>query len=76
MGHGPVKTDPAIERFNTMREQAYLNFRWTRRTIRTGILGFIVVPAAVYYIADKYEMRWDFSGRLKGEPLTIDSNKS
>jgi len=69
MGHGPVKIDPAVERFNTMREEAYLHFRWTRRTVRTALLGFVIVPAAVFYIAERYHLRWDFSGKLKGEPL-------
>ncbi|KDR73428.1 hypothetical protein GALMADRAFT_251085 [Galerina marginata CBS 339.88] len=69
MGHGPVKIDPAIERFNTMREEAYLSFRWTRRTVRTAVLGFVVFPAAVFLIASKYHLRWDYSGKLKGESL-------
>ncbi|PPQ89077.1 hypothetical protein CVT25_006449 [Psilocybe cyanescens] len=76
MGHGPLKIDPAIERFNTMREEAYLNFRWTRRTIRTGILGFIVVPVAVYYLADQYNLRYSWAGTLKGEPLSIKARAS
>ncbi|KAF8964647.1 hypothetical protein BDZ97DRAFT_875186 [Flammula alnicola] len=66
---GPVKIDPAIERFNNMREEVYLNFRWTNRTVRTALLGFVVVPAAIYYVADTYYQRWDFTGKLKGEPL-------
>ena len=50
----PVRTLPLTPR---QREDAYLNFRWTNRTVRTAVLGFIVVPAAVYYIADKYYVR-------------------
>ncbi|KAF8906059.1 hypothetical protein CPB84DRAFT_1960229 [Gymnopilus junonius] len=70
MGHGPVRIDPAIERFNNMREEAYLHFRWTPRTVRTALWGFIIVPTTIFYIAKTYNMKWDFSGRLKGEPLT------
>ncbi|PPQ66841.1 hypothetical protein CVT26_009620 [Gymnopilus dilepis] len=76
MGHGPVKTDPAIERFNTMREEAYLHFRWTRRTVRTALWGFVLVPVSLFYISKTYNMRWDFSGRRKGEPLTIGASRS
>ncbi|PPQ72492.1 hypothetical protein CVT24_003255 [Panaeolus cyanescens] len=71
MGHGPVKIDPAIERFSRMREDAYIGFRWTRRTTRTFALGFIVAPAIIYYLADTYTHKWDFRGKLKGQPLDI-----
>ncbi|KAF9451220.1 hypothetical protein P691DRAFT_757500 [Macrolepiota fuliginosa MF-IS2] len=69
MGHGSIKEDPAIERFNTMRETSYLRFKWTPATVRTALLGFIVVPSAIYYFADKYHVRWDWVGRRRGQPL-------
>jgi hypothetical protein len=69
MGHGCVKNDPAIDRFNTMRENAYLNFRWTRRTMRTAFIGFVVAPVAVYYVASAFHLRWDWAGKLKGQSL-------
>ncbi|KAJ3504868.1 hypothetical protein NLJ89_g7717 [Agrocybe chaxingu] len=71
MGHGPVKIDPAIERFNNMRESAYLNFRWTNCTVRTAVLGFIVVPAAVFYLADRYNQRFNFTATRKGQSLYV-----
>lgn len=40
------------------REDAYLKFRWTRRTTRTAILGFIVIPGAMYYLASQYNVRF------------------
>ncbi|KAL9714895.1 hypothetical protein Ac2012v2_001555 [Leucoagaricus gongylophorus] len=67
MGHGPIKEDPAVERFNTFRETAYMRFRWTTATARTAFLGFIGVPLAVYYIADKYHTRWDWVGKRRGQ---------
>ncbi|KJA27253.1 hypothetical protein HYPSUDRAFT_212884 [Hypholoma sublateritium FD-334 SS-4] len=73
MGHGPLKVDPAIERFNTMREEAYLHFRWTNRTVRTAVIGFLVVPATMYYIASTSNQRWDWTGKLKGESLNAKS---
>ncbi|KAG6853702.1 hypothetical protein C0991_002238 [Blastosporella zonata] len=71
MGEHPsqIKADPAIDRFNTMRETAYLNFRWTRRTTRTAIIGCLVVPAIAYYLSSEYTNKFDWQKR-KGEPLT------
>lgn len=40
------------------REDAYLKFRWTKRTTRTAILGFIVIPGAMYYLASQYNVRF------------------
>jgi len=52
-----------------MRENAHLNFRWTRRTIRTAFLGFVVAPVAVYYVASAFHLHWDWVGKLKGQSL-------
>ncbi|KAG5645839.1 hypothetical protein DXG03_005181 [Asterophora parasitica] len=57
-GNPLVKEDPAIERFNRMREEAYLKFRWTSKTVRTAIVGFIILPSAVYYLASEYQVRY------------------
>ncbi|KAF8061458.1 hypothetical protein FPV67DRAFT_1509065 [Lyophyllum atratum] len=67
-GNPLVKEDPAIERWNRMREDAYLHFRWTRRTVRTAVVGFVVVPGIVYYLASKYQDKFVWTQR-KGEPL-------
>ncbi|RDB23994.1 hypothetical protein Hypma_008854 [Hypsizygus marmoreus] len=63
-----VKEDPAIERFNRMREEAYLNFRWTRRTARTAVVAGIVLPGIVYYFASKYQWKFQWQKR-KGESI-------
>ncbi|EAU88126.1 hypothetical protein CC1G_03798 [Coprinopsis cinerea okayama7 len=63
--------DPAIDRFNSMRENAYLNFRWTRKTVTTAVIGFIVVPVAIYYGTVASTNRWNWNGKRKGEPLAI-----
>ncbi|TFK42870.1 hypothetical protein BDQ12DRAFT_676922 [Crucibulum laeve] len=69
MGHGPVKIDPAIERFNRMREEAYMNFKWTQRTSRTALWGFIIIPGALFYFANNYHLRWNWVGKRRGESL-------
>ncbi|KAF8327043.1 hypothetical protein F5887DRAFT_899191, partial [Amanita rubescens] len=61
--------DPAIERFNRMREEAYKNFRWTKTTVRTAMLGFVVVPGIFYYLSSAGYHRWDWIARRKGESL-------
>ncbi|OSC97661.1 hypothetical protein PYCCODRAFT_1481184 [Trametes coccinea BRFM310] len=68
-GHGYTKTDPAVERWNTMRESVYKYFRFNSRTARQSILGMIVFPAAIYAIAAHQDMRWDWKGKRKDEPL-------
>jgi len=67
-GNPLFKEDPAIERWNRMREEAYIHFRWTRKTVRTAVVGFVVVPGIVYYLASKYQYKFDWLQR-KGEPL-------
>ncbi|KAG2020648.1 hypothetical protein CC2G_005960 [Coprinopsis cinerea AmutBmut pab1-1] len=54
-----------------MRENAYLNFRWTRKTVTTAVIGFIVVPVAIYYGTVASTNRWNWNGKRKGEPLAI-----
>lgn len=39
------------------RESAYLRFRWTPTTVRATMLGFVLVPLALYYIADRHDVR-------------------
>ncbi|KAM6500753.1 hypothetical protein JOM56_003767, partial [Amanita muscaria] len=68
------KTDPAIERFNRMREEAYKNFRWTRTTVRTAVLGFIVFPGLLYGLSQVGYRRWDWIARRKGEPLRVSTH--
>ncbi|PFH47057.1 hypothetical protein AMATHDRAFT_7128 [Amanita thiersii Skay4041] len=67
--HGAVKQDPAIERFNRMREEAYKNFRWTRGTVRTALLGFVLFPGTLYYLSRMNHTRWDWVARRKNESL-------
>ncbi|TRM56617.1 hypothetical protein BD626DRAFT_518733 [Schizophyllum amplum] len=51
-GHGGVlKTDPAIERFNVLRENSHTRFRWTRHSIKTAMVGVIAVPVAIFLTA-------------------------
>ncbi|KAI0668561.1 hypothetical protein C8Q78DRAFT_1047811 [Trametes maxima] len=68
-GHGYTKTDPAVERWNTMREAVYKHFRFNARTARQSILGMVVFPAAVFAIAYNQDLKYDWTGKRKGVPL-------
>ncbi|KAH9857721.1 hypothetical protein C2E23DRAFT_720059, partial [Lenzites betulinus] len=57
--------DPAVERWNNMREAVYKNFRFNSRTARQSILGMVVFPATIFAIA--YHQDWDWRGKRKGE---------
>ncbi|KAI0781295.1 hypothetical protein BD413DRAFT_660261 [Trametes elegans] len=73
-GHGAYSfcgflptTDPAVERWNTMREAVYKNFRFNSRTARQSIVGMLVVPGAMLALA--WQQDWDWAGKRKGESL-------
>jgi hypothetical protein len=72
-GHGYVKHDPAIEKWNNMREDAYKRFRWTSRTTRVSLIGFIVIPGALFYYCNTTHLRWDWTGKQRGESLKVSS---
>ncbi|KAI0792911.1 hypothetical protein C8Q75DRAFT_587382 [Abortiporus biennis] len=68
-GHGYVKQDPAIERWNNMREDAYKHFRFTRKTSLQVFAGLVAFPLAIYFISAKTDGRWKWDGKRKGESL-------
>ncbi|KAI0956880.1 hypothetical protein AcW1_005456 [Taiwanofungus camphoratus] len=68
-GHGYTKLDPAIERWNHMRENVYKHFRFTPRTTFQSICGLVLFPGAILYLASKQDGKWSWSGKLKNESL-------
>ncbi|KLO07383.1 hypothetical protein SCHPADRAFT_836826, partial [Schizopora paradoxa] len=64
-----IQLDPAVERWNRMREDTYKNFKWNNRTARAAIIGMAIVPGVVYYIATKTDRRYSWAGTRKGEHL-------
>jgi len=68
-GHGYVKHDPAIEKWNNMREDAYQQFRFTSRNTRLALVGLLLVPGALFYFSNTTHMRWDWTAKRKGESL-------
>ncbi|KAI0710449.1 hypothetical protein C8T65DRAFT_739718 [Cerioporus squamosus] len=68
-GHGYTKIDPAVERWNTMREAVFKHFRFNSRTARQSILGMVVFPLAVFALSYNQDMKWDWTGKRKTESL-------
>jgi len=68
-GHGYTKLDPAIERWNNMRENAYKHFRFTPRTTWQSLCGLVLIPGAIFYLASNQDMKWSWSGKLKNQSL-------
>jgi hypothetical protein len=68
--HNLTKLDPAIERWNNMREDVYKHFRFTRRTSWIAFCGFVFVPSALFYIANSTDLKWRWTGKLKNESLS------
>ncbi|KAI0806998.1 hypothetical protein C8Q74DRAFT_27699 [Fomes fomentarius] len=66
-GHGYTKLDPAVERWNTMREAVYKHFRFNSRTARQSILGMVVFPVTVFALA--YNQNWEWTAKRKNESL-------
>jgi hypothetical protein len=66
---GYTKIDPAIERWNQMREGAYKHFRFTPRTTLFALWGFCIVPGTILYVSALTDSRWNLSAKLKGQSL-------
>jgi len=70
-GHGYVKHDPAIERWNLMREDVYKHFKFTPRAAVISIVGLLVFPASIYWVAANTDSRWKWGGTRKGQPFAV-----
>ncbi|CAI2176996.1 5109_t:CDS:2, partial [Funneliformis geosporum] len=57
----------AIERWYFMRTNVHTNFRWTRRTIITGIIGCIIIPVGTYALCWTDDSKWNLTGIRKGQ---------
>ncbi|KAF8321823.1 hypothetical protein DL93DRAFT_2051601, partial [Clavulina sp. PMI_390] len=61
--------DPAIERWQLMRDSQYMHFKWTPLKTRQVVNLMIVVPALCGLLAYSTDLRWDWAGKLKGQSL-------
>ncbi|KAG8941774.1 hypothetical protein FRC04_004091 [Tulasnella sp. 424] len=68
-GHGALKTDPALERWNLMRENVYMHFKFTPSVTRKVLFWAGVVPVAAFYMAANQDYKWDWAGKTKNESL-------
>jgi len=68
-GHGALRPDPALERWNTMRENVYMHFRWTPSVARKVFFWAAVVPIGAYYFSANQDYKWDWAGKTKTESI-------
>lgn len=69
-GHdGPLRTDPAIERWNSMRENVYKHFRFTPKATIQSLVGLVVIPGLIYYTCAVTDLKFSFAGKRKDESL-------
>ncbi|KAH9830927.1 uncharacterized protein C8Q71DRAFT_783783 [Rhodofomes roseus] len=68
-GHGYTKLDPAIERWNQMRETVYQRFRFTPRSTMQVLVGLVFFPGAIYWLSTNQDQKWSWSGKLKDQSL-------
>ncbi|KAG9013020.1 hypothetical protein FRB94_004413 [Tulasnella sp. JGI-2019a] len=67
--HGALKPDPALERWNLMREDVYKHFKFTPSVTRKVILWAAIVPVTAWAIASQQDYKWDWAGKGKTESL-------
>ncbi|RKP06645.1 hypothetical protein THASP1DRAFT_31549 [Thamnocephalis sphaerospora] len=68
-GSENLKTDPAFERWATMRETTDTHFRWNRRNIRLTLIFGVAVPLGVYALTSYTMGRFNFIGKRRGQSL-------
>ncbi|KAI0303376.1 hypothetical protein B0F90DRAFT_1710527 [Multifurca ochricompacta] len=68
-GHGYVNNDPAVDRWNRMREDVYKHFRFTSRASWISLTGLVLVPSALVYLSAQQDLKWKWSGKRRGESL-------
>ncbi|KAI0317769.1 hypothetical protein OF83DRAFT_1171722 [Amylostereum chailletii] len=67
--HDVVKHDPAVERWNHMREDAYRHFRFTNKATWLALAGLVIVPSAIYTLASSEDNKWNWTAKRKGQSL-------
>ncbi|EIW69163.1 hypothetical protein TREMEDRAFT_31545 [Tremella mesenterica DSM 1558] len=64
-----LQLDPAIERWNYMRENVYQTFKFTRRATRHIFILAGLAPASIALIAWSNDAKYDWAGKLRGSSL-------
>ncbi|THH14334.1 hypothetical protein EW146_g5982 [Bondarzewia mesenterica] len=69
MAHGYVKHDPAVDRWNRMREDVYKHFRFTTKASLISLAGMVLIPAGLLWFTAQQDRKWQFPGKRKNESL-------
>ncbi|KAF2672832.1 NADH:ubiquinone oxidoreductase 6.6kD subunit [Microthyrium microscopicum] len=70
-GHGPqvVNMDPALLKWYNMSANRYKYFKWTPRTARISLVYVAIIPAAFLYVGLQTDGKYEFRGKLRGNPI-------
>jgi len=70
-GHGPkvLNMDPAYAKWYSMSSNRYKYFKWTPKTTRVTVQYVVVIPAILAYFAYQQDGKWNFRGKLRGDPI-------
>ncbi|KAF8326099.1 uncharacterized protein EI90DRAFT_3128234 [Cantharellus anzutake] len=69
-GNSPMlRTDPAIERWVSMRENVYQHFRFTPVKTRQVVGLMVIVPAFCGLLAYATDNKFDWAGKKKNDSL-------
>jgi len=66
---GAFRHDPALDRWNEMREGSWAHFKLTRRNTKPILLMTVAIPLAVYWLATSTDNKFDMVGRRKTQSL-------
>ncbi|KAI9296828.1 hypothetical protein K502DRAFT_347670 [Neoconidiobolus thromboides FSU 785] len=64
-----IKLDPAIEKFNSLRETIHEHSYWTPRMVRYALVFGIGIPAGIYWVCKRYDNVFDVQGKTRGMSL-------
>ncbi|KZV65851.1 hypothetical protein PENSPDRAFT_689514 [Peniophora sp. CONT] len=68
MGHA-VHDDPALERWNAMREGAWAHFKLTKRNARPILVMGVLIPAGLLWLAASSDNKFNMVARKKNDSL-------
>ncbi|VDC05355.1 unnamed protein product [Peniophora sp. CBMAI 1063] len=68
MGHS-VHDDPALERWNAMREGAWAHFKLTKRNTRPILMMGVIIPAGLLWLAASSDNKFNMVSRRKNDSL-------
>ncbi|KAJ5382120.1 hypothetical protein N7517_000031 [Penicillium concentricum] len=69
---GPSKSlilDPALQKYYELNANRYKYWRWTPRHAMISFVYMGLIPGILGYVAYKYEGKFEFRGKRRGDPI-------